>query len=125
MRKVLLGGVIGALPGGLFLLVVFVLETTDVISSDASQIGFIGLPVLFLGTLIGVWIGGSGTPHAGKVAAWTVVGGVAGIVAGFVTGVPVLWLVLGPIGMIAGGVLGAQWGERRAGLSSPTEPGTS
>ena len=74
MRRVLLGGVIGAVPGGLFVLVVFVLEATDVISSDASQIGFLGLPVLFLGTLVGVAAGASGHPHGGMIAVGALLG---------------------------------------------------
>jgi hypothetical protein len=134
MRRVLLGGVIGALPGGLMILVVFVLERTGAISSDASQVGFIGLPILFLGALIGVVTGVSGSPHAGKAGLGALLGVVAGIAAGIGIdealhaagiGVVGLWLILGPAGMIGGAALGVWWGERRSGSPSPSEPGTA
>ena len=134
MRRVLLGGLIGAAPGALFLLTVFILETTDVISSDASQIGFIGLPILFLGTLIGLVIGSSTNPHGAAIGVGALLGVAAGIAAGIgigealrAAGVSVggLWLILGPLGMIGGGVTGAWWGEHHTGPSAGARAGTA
>ena len=131
MRRVLLGGVIGALPGGLFALTVFVLHAAGVISSDASQIGFIALPILFLGALIGVAAGASGSPHAGKAGLGAVLGVVAGIAAGigidralYAAGVDMVgvWLILGPVGMIGGAAAAMRWGERRGGDAPAAAP---
>ena len=52
MRRVVLGGVIGGLPGMLIALVPLVMHDVGLITSDQSQIGFIGVPLLFIGCLL-------------------------------------------------------------------------
>ena len=120
MRRVLRGGAFGALPGVLLMVVPLTLYSFDVITSVQSQIGFLGIPLLFLGALIGILTGASGTRHAGKVGLGAVTGFVAGLAAGVLidlalsaagTGVGGTWLFLAPAGMIAGGAYGAYRGE--------------
>ena len=81
-RRVLLGCVIGALPGVLFGLVPLVLESFDVITSDQSQIGFIGVPLLFVGVLLGTWIGASESAHPARMTLGVGIGFVLGLSAG-------------------------------------------
>jgi hypothetical protein len=106
-RRVARGAAIGALPGFLVAVVPVVLHEFGVISSDQSQIGFIGLPMLVIGTLVGIATAASGS-GSGSTA---VVGGLVGFVVGFVAGLLVAaavqglalaWLVLAPLGMISG-----------------------
>ena len=78
MRRVFLGGVIGGLPGLLIGLVPLVLLEFDVITSDQSQIGFAGVPLLFIGVFFGAMFGAHGSAHPGKV--------MLGLGAGFVLG---------------------------------------
>ena len=121
MRRVLLGGVIGGLPGMLIALVPLLLHDFGVISADASQIGFIGVPLLFIGVFAGTLIASADTGYGGLV----LVGVAAGFVVGLAGGVAIdfalsaagwnvagVWLFVAPAAMIAGGVLGAWWGER-------------
>jgi hypothetical protein len=116
MRRVLLGGMIGALLGLLLSLVPLVLASLDVITSDQSQIGFLGIPLIFLGVLIGTLAGARGSPHPGKVMLSVGIGFIVGLAGGIVlnvaTQVPLVWLFLAPATMIAGGVLGARRDER-------------
>lgn len=124
MRRILLGGIIGGLPGGLIAVVPLALHGMDVITSDQSQIGFIGVPLLFLGVLIGIVVATPDTPHKKMVTTGMVAGGVLGIVGGValgtaLSGVALLWLILAPAGMIGGAVLGEWWGQR-AGV--PRQP---
>lgn len=130
MRQVLRGGLIGGLPGFLIALVPLLLHEMDVITSDQSQIGFIGVPLLFLGILFGLVWGASTSGHTGKVMFGALVGFVVGIICGLLLeaaleaagfGPVALILLLTPIGMLAGGVLGARWGEHHP-TSYPTAP---
>jgi len=111
MRRVFLGGMIGALPGLLIALVPLVLTSLDVITSDQSQIGFIGVPLIFFGVLVGTLIGTRGSTHPGKVMLGVGIGFVVGLAGGIAlnaaTAVPLVWLFLTPAAMIGGGVLGA------------------
>jgi len=52
MRRIVFGGLIGGLPGMLIAQVPFLLHQLGYITADQSQIGFIGVPLLFLGLLI-------------------------------------------------------------------------
>ena len=119
MRRVLLGGVIGALPGLLIALVPLVLASFDVITSDQSQIGFVGVPLIFFGVLVGTSIGARGSAHPGMVMLGVGIGFVVGLAGGIAinvaTAVPLVWLFLAPAAMIAGGVLG----ERRDEHTNP------
>ena len=111
MRRVFLGGLIGALPGLLIALVPLVMTSLDVITSDQSQIGFIGVPLIFLGVLVGTSIGARGSTHPGKVMLGVGIGFVVGLAGGIAlnvaTPVPLVSLVLAPAAMIGGGVVGA------------------
>lgn len=115
MRRVLLGGVIGSLPGLLIALVPLVLASFDVITSDQSQIGFVGVPLVFFGVLVGTSIGALGSAHPGMVMLGVGIGFVVGLAGGIAinvaTTVPLAWLFLAPAAMIAGGVLGARRDE--------------
>lgn len=130
MRRVLRGGLIGGLPGFLIALVPLLLYEMDVITSDQSQAGFIGVPLLFLGILFGLLWGASTSGHAGKVMLGAFGGFVAGIVASLLLeaaleaagfGPVALVMLLTPMGMIAGGVLGVWWGEHHP-TSYPPAP---
>ena len=110
MRRVVLRGIVGGLPGMLIALVPLLLHDVGMITSDQSQIGFMGVPLLFIGVFIGTLSGASG--HTGSVALGVVLGFVLGLAIG-VALVPGLWLFLTPATMIAGGALGAWWAQRR------------
>jgi hypothetical protein len=116
MRRVLIGGLLGAAPGALLLGVVGILYATDVITSDQSQIGFVGIPLLFFGLLIGLLAGAGAAGNTSSVLAWMGIGFVAGValsiaLVGVVAGG---WLILVPLLMLGGGVLGAWRHEHRA-----------
>lgn len=120
MRRVFLGGVLGGLPGLLISVVPLVLWEFDVITSDQSQIGFVGIPLLFLGVFFGAMFGAYGLAHPGKVMLGLGVGFVAGLAVGigadtalYAAGVtvPTLPLVLPLVAMIGGAVAGAWWDE--------------
>jgi len=130
MRQVLRGGLIGGLPGFLIAFVPLLLHEMDVITSDQSQVGYIGVPLLFLGILFGLLWGASTSGHTGKVMLGAFVGFVAFLIgslllelaleaAGF--GPVGLVMLLTPIGLIAGGVLGVRWNEHHP-TSYPTAP---
>ena len=130
MRRVLRGGLIGGLPGFLIAFVPLLLHELDVITSDQSQVGFIGVPLLFLGILFGLLWGAAAAGHTGKVMLGAFAGFVAGIVGGLLLeaaleaagfGPVALVMLSAPIGMLAGGVFGAWWGEHRS-RSHPTAP---
>ena len=125
MRKVLLGGLLGALPGTLIVLVPMLLHEAGVITSDQAQIGFIGVPLMFIGVVIGTSIGAGESGHVGAVmlgvAGGFVIGLAGGLVIATVGGVPLIWLFLAPAVMIAGGALGARLGDRNQ--SHPTNHG--
>ena len=118
MRRVAVGGVLGGLPGLLIALVLSLLHGFGVISSDQSQIGFVGIPLLIIGTLVGTLTAASDTGCTGAVllglGAGFVVGGLieAGLGAvGLGTDATLLFLM--PLGMIAGAVLGIHFCGRR------------
>jgi hypothetical protein len=124
MRRVFRYGAIGALPGLLVGLVPLLLHEVGVITSDQSQIGFIGVPLLFIGVFVGTLAGASDTGYGGKVMLGVAAGFVVGLGGGLLidaaltaAGATVagLWLLLAPAAMIAGGVLGARWGEHGGG----------
>lgn len=130
MRKVALGGVLGGLPGMLVALVPLLLSGLDVISGDTAQIGFIGIPLLFIGVIVGMLIAASGTDYSGRVMLGALGGFVVGIAGGVALGsalsaagsdVPALWLVIAAAAMIVGGVLGA-WRGEHGHASHPTAP---
>ena len=114
MRKVFLGGVIGAIPGLVVALVPLLLHGLGIISADQSQIGFIGVPLLFVGVLVGTMRGAAAVGHSGRVVIGVAIGFAVGLTVGLLiaTLMPVVWLVTTPAAMIAGGVLGAWSGER-------------
>ena len=115
MRKVLLGGIAGAVPGLLVAVIPLVLSSLDVITSDESQVGFIGVPLLFIGVFVGTLIGARDLPHPGRV----MLGVFAGLIVGLAGGIAIsgaaatgpLWLIVAPATMIAGGMLGARGDE--------------
>lgn len=115
MRRVLLGGIVGALPGLLIALVPLVLTSFDVITSDESQIGFMGVPLVFFGVLVGTGVGARGLTRPGKVTLGVGIGFLVGLAGGIAistaTSVPIVWLIVTPAAMIAGGVLGARQNE--------------
>ena len=120
MRKVFLGGALGGLPGLAISVVPLVLLESDVITSDQSQIGFVGIPLMFLGVFFGAMFGAHGLAHPGKVMLGLGVGFVGGLTVGigadtalYAAGVtvPVLFLILPLVAMIGGAVVGAWWDE--------------
>lgn len=109
MRRVLYGGLLGALPGALLIGVVVVLHTLDVITADQSQIGFIGVPLLFIGVLLGTAVGAAATGSTSEVLAWMGIGLLVGIALSSVLMRVVAggWLMFVPLLMLGGGVFGA------------------
>ena len=116
MRRVLIGGLLGAAPGVLLIAVVGILYETDVITSDQSQIGFVGIPLLFFGLLIGLTAGAAASGATSSVLAWMAVGFAAGVALSVVLGRAAVgsWLILVPLFMLGGGVLGAWRHEHRS-----------
>jgi hypothetical protein len=120
MRRVLLCVVVGALPGMLIGFEVLVSASLDVITSDQSQIGFIGVPPILFGMIAGTLDGGSGTPYLGRLTIGMGIGFVLGIGGGIAVDsalqaigstVGGTLLFVTPAAIIAGGVLGAWHGE--------------
>ena len=112
MRRVLLGGIAGAVPGLLIAFVPLVLTSLDVITSDESQIGFIGVPLIFIGVFVGTGIAARNTEHPGRVMLGVGIGFLVGVAGGIVisgvTSTGPLWLVVAPAAMILGGALAAR-----------------
>jgi hypothetical protein len=112
MRRVLLGGIAGAVPGLLIASVPLVLNSLDVITSDESQIGFIGVPLIFIGVFVGTGIGARSSEHPGRVILGVGIGFLVGVVGGIVIGgvasTGPLWLVVVPAAMVLGGALAAR-----------------
>ena len=112
MRRVLLGGIAGAVPGLLIAFVPLVLTSLDVITSDESQIGFIGVPLIFIGVFVGTGNAARNTEHPGRVMLGVGIGFLVGVAGGIViSGVAStgpLWLVVAPAAMILGGALAAR-----------------
>ncbi len=110
MRKMLLRATIGAIPGLLLVVVPVLLHAAGAITSDQSQLAFTGLPLLFLGILIGVLSAAAEIGRGGRAAIGMLVGFIVGLVVGLALSAavgPVLWLLTTPTAMIAGGVIAA------------------
>lgn len=125
MRRIATGGALGALPGLLMAIVPLLLHDVGAISSDQSQIGFIGLPALIVGIFVGTAIAASGTGCGGApllgAGAGFVVGLVAGVlVATAIPGVAGIWIFTIAVGTIAGATLAASFRLRRTG--DPPDP---
>jgi hypothetical protein len=105
-RRVARGAAFGALPGLAIAVVPLLLHQFGVISSDQSQIGFIGLPILIVGTLVGTVVATSGSEGAAVAVLGCVAGFAVGLAVGasvaVATGVPGVWLALVPLGMMIG-----------------------
>jgi len=117
-RRVARGAAIGALPGLAFLVVPLVLHEVGAISSDQSQIGFIGLPIMVIGTLLGTAIAASGDGGTAVAMSGCVAGFAVGIAVGaavaVATGIPGVFLALATLGMITGATLATYLRGRRA-----------
>lgn len=61
LARVLAGALIGVLPGVLIMLVPLLLSELGLITADQSQVGFLGLPLVPLGLLVGLVVGASTT----------------------------------------------------------------
>jgi hypothetical protein len=110
MRRVLVGGVVGAVPGMLIALVPLVLAGLGVITGDQSQIGFVGLPLLVVGIVVGTLTAAADSGCAGAVLLGITAGFLAGVsVSAAMTavgvGLPGSPVLATPIGMIAGAAL--------------------
>lgn len=123
MRKVAISAAVGGLPGMLIILVPLLLHQLGIITADQSQIGFIGVPLLFLGVFVGAVGGASESGQVGRVMLGVAVGFVAGLGVGVLIDQALIpagseiagtWLLLAPAAMIGGGALGMWWGERTA-----------
>lgn len=122
MRRVIRYGLIGIAPGALVIVTAVVLHTLGVITADESQIGFIGIPVMFLGLLAGVLSAAMVEELVGGVMAGMGLGVVAGIVLGaaLVSVLPAAWLVTAPCGILGGAVFGARRAEHRRPHAGPS-----
>lgn len=115
MRRVLRSGLLGAVPGAVIIGIPAILLAFGVITSDQSQIGFMGIPLLFLGLLIGMLIGASNAGSSPRVLAGMGIGLVAGVALGVALTplFPGAWLIFGPLSILAGGAAGAWRHEHR------------
>jgi hypothetical protein len=115
-RRVARGAILGALPGLAIVSVPVVLHQLGLISSDQSQIGFVGVPLMIIGAIVGTSIAthGGGTTVAilGSIAGFAV-GLAAGAVVAVAVGVPGIGLAVALLGMIAGATLATYLRERR------------
>ena len=109
MRRVLLGGLWGALPGAAIIAVAALLHSLGVITADQSQVAFIGVPLLALGLPIGLLSGAAAAGNSQSVLSGMGVGLAGGVaLAMALTGVfPGAWLVVVPALLMAGAALGA------------------
>jgi hypothetical protein len=107
---------IGALPGLLLAVVPLLLHGVGAISSDQSQIGFLGLPVLVVGTVVGAVTAAAGAGSSGAAllggGAGFVIGTIAGVLVATATGLPGVWLFTTTLGMIAGAALATRMHRR-------------
>ncbi len=116
-RDVSIGAVLGGIPGLVVLLLPILLAELGVISSDQSQVGFLGVPILFLGILVGALGAAARVNSSGAVGLGVALGFGAGLVVGLLlqTGldavgltVPAAWLFVAACAMVAGAALGAR-----------------
>lgn len=116
MRRVLIGGLAGAAPGALIIGGAFLLASLDVITSDQSQIAFLGIPFLAIGLLVGLLAPAVRQGIGGQVVAGMGLGLAAGIAAtiAMTTVSPGFWLWLVPVTMLGGAVVGAWWAEHHS-----------
>ena len=89
--------------------VVGILHSLGAITSDQSQIGFLGVPVLFFGLLIGMLAGAAAAGNTSAVLAWMGIGLIGGIALGaaLTPVMPGSWLIAVPLLILGGGVFGA------------------
>ena len=109
MRRVMLGGIWGALPGALIIGGAALLHSLGVIMADQSQAAFIGVPQLALGLPIGLLSGAA----AAECTRAVVAGMGGGLAGGVVLAIAMsrsfagAWLVVVPALMLGGAVFGA------------------
>jgi hypothetical protein len=124
MSQVARRGTLGALPGLLIIVVPLLLHEFGVISSDQSQVGFMGVPLLIIGTLLGSATAGSESGCAGAA----LLGAGAGFVVGLASGLRIaaigaglagIWLFLTPVCMITGATLATYLRLRHADRHDP------
>jgi hypothetical protein len=126
MRRVLIGGLIGAVPG-LLLMAVAIGTEMWVETGGGLGIGIMGLMLVWLGIFVGASVGAAKTDFSRSVKRGAGIGFLVGFVGAFVTsstglGIGISWLVLTPIAMIVGGLIGAWRGEHRH-VSGTAVPG--
>jgi hypothetical protein len=72
LARVLTGALLGSLPGILLLGVPVLLSETGLITADQSQVGFLGLPLVPIGVLVGAALGaalpGRSSGHSARPA---------------------------------------------------------
>lgn len=106
---VIRGGAVGAIPGVLIALVPVLLHELDVISSDQSQIGFVGVPIAVIGTLVGTLVaapdGSAEQVLIGTGSGFAVGLAVGGLLVAFSVAVAGIGLLPIPVCMIAGAAI--------------------
>lgn len=116
-RRVARGAVLGALPGLAVAVVPVVLHQLGLISSDQSQIGFVGVPLVIIGTIVGIAVaapsGGTAVVMLGCIAGFAV-GLAIGAAVAVAVGVPGIWLAIALLGMITGATLATHLRARRS-----------
>lgn len=115
MRRVLLGGFWGALPGAVIIAAAALLHSLGVITSDQSQVAFIGVPLLALGLPIGLLSGAAAAGNSPSVLSGMAVGLAAGVALALaLTNVFAgAWLVVVPALLMAGAAFGAWRHDQR------------
>lgn len=115
MRRVLIGGVLGGVLGATVMIVGFELTATGVANFTEAQVGVVGLPMLFLGMIVGMMIGGAFRLDLGMIMCGTSLGFLLGglLALAINTFVPGAWRAIMPVAVLAGGTAGAWWCERQ------------
>lgn len=137
------GAVLGMLPALLFMFGIVTIGSILGWSSDTMQVSFAGIPFLPLGFIVGAIIGyrwvprkstepptpaapkGEDQAHAApRNSAFT--GAVIGVLVGMLfvvvdmsTGITQGWAFVAPLILILSGAIGAWWGNRHGGHSTP------
>jgi hypothetical protein len=116
MRRVMISGIWGALPGAAIIGIAALLHSMNVITSDQSQIAFIGVPLLALGLPIGLLSGAAAAGSSQAVLSGMGVGLAAGVALAMAltASFPGAWLVVVPAFMMAGAMVGAWRHDHRA-----------